>query len=91
MGIGFKELLIILVIAMLMFGTKKIRGIGGDVGGWIRDFKKALRDGEQDAQQEALADKPAQQAAPQQSTAAPQAAAPHIVEAEPVPADKKPV
>ena len=85
MGIGFKELLVILVIAMLMFGTKKIRGIGGDVGGWIRDFKKALKDGEQDAQQEALAEKPAQQAAPQ-------AATPHIVEAEQVPAsDKKTV
>ena len=55
MGIGFKELLIILVIAMLMFGTKKIRGIGGDVGGWIRDFKKALKDGEQEANQEAIA------------------------------------
>ena len=88
MGIGFKELLIILVIAMLMFGTKKIKGIGGDVGGWIRDFKKALRDGEQDAQQEALADKPVQQAAPQQA-AAPQAATAHIVDAEPVAADKK--
>lgn len=88
MGIGFKELLIILVIAMLMFGTKKIRSIGGDVGGWIRDFKKALKDGEQDAQQEALADKPAQQAAPQQA-AAPQVATTHVVEAEQAPNPEK--
>jgi sec-independent protein translocase protein TatA len=50
MGIGIKELIVILVIVMLMFGTKKIRGIGSDVGGWIRDFKKALKDGNDDGQ-----------------------------------------
>ncbi len=44
MGIGIKELIVILVIVMLVFGTKKIRGIGSDVGGWIRDFKKAMRE-----------------------------------------------
>lgn len=49
MGIGIKELIVILVIVMLMFGTKKIKGIGSDVGGWIRDFKKAIRDGNDDA------------------------------------------
>lgn len=48
MGIGIKELVVILVIVMLVFGTKKIRGIGSDVGGWIRDFKKALKEGEQE-------------------------------------------
>ena len=50
MGIGIKELIVILVIVMLMFGTKKIRGIGSDVGGWIRDFKKALKDGNEEGQ-----------------------------------------
>jgi sec-independent protein translocase protein TatA len=45
MGIGIKELIIILVIVMLVFGTKKIKGIGGDVGGWIRDFRKSVKDG----------------------------------------------
>jgi sec-independent protein translocase protein TatA len=50
MGIGIKELIVILVIVMLMFGTKKIRGIGSDVGGWIRDFKKALKDGNGEGQ-----------------------------------------
>ncbi len=50
MGIGIKELIVILVIVMLMFGTKKIRGIGTDVGGWIRDFKKALKDGNEEGQ-----------------------------------------
>jgi sec-independent protein translocase protein TatA len=45
MGIGIKELVLILVIVMLVFGTKKIKGIGSDVGGWIRDFRKAIKDG----------------------------------------------
>lgn len=53
MGIGIKELIVILVIVMLVFGTKKIRGIGSDVGGWIRDFKKALKDGQEEGQAEA--------------------------------------
>ena len=46
MSFGIKELIVILVIVMLVFGTKKIKGVGSDVGGWIRDFKKALKDGE---------------------------------------------
>ena len=46
MSFGIKELIVILVIVMLVFGTKKIRGVGTDVGGWIRDFKKALKEGE---------------------------------------------
>ncbi len=47
MSFGIKELIVILVIVMLVFGTKKIRNVGTDVGGWIRDFKKALKDGEE--------------------------------------------
>jgi len=46
MGIGIKELIVILVIVMLVFGTKKIKGFVSDVGGWIRDFKKAIKDGD---------------------------------------------
>jgi len=46
MGIGIKELIVILVIVMLMFGTKKVKNIGSDVGGWIRDFKKAIKEGD---------------------------------------------
>ena len=49
MSFGIKELIVILVIVMLVFGTKKIRNVGTDVGGWIRDFKKALKDGEEGA------------------------------------------
>lgn len=36
--------LIVLVIVMLVFGTKKLRNIGGDLGGAVRDFKQGMRD-----------------------------------------------
>jgi sec-independent protein translocase protein TatA len=38
--------LIVLVIVMLVFGTKKLRNIGQDLGGAVRGFKEGLRDGE---------------------------------------------
>jgi len=44
MSFGIKELVVILVIVLLVFGTKKIKGVGGDVGGWIRDFRKAMKE-----------------------------------------------
>ena len=44
MSFGIKELVVILIIVMLMFGTKKIKGVGADVGGWIRDFRKAMKE-----------------------------------------------
>jgi sec-independent protein translocase protein TatA len=44
-GIGIWQLLIILVIVLLLFGTKKLRNLGGDLGGAIRGFKKALGTG----------------------------------------------
>ena len=56
MSFGIKELIVILVIVMLVFGTKKIKGVGSDVGGWIRDFKKALKDGEDEVSSEKTAD-----------------------------------
>jgi sec-independent protein translocase protein TatA len=46
MGIGFKELLIILAIALLIFGAKRLRTIGSDLGGAVRGFKKAMDEGE---------------------------------------------
>jgi sec-independent protein translocase protein TatA len=44
MGIGWVQLLIILAIVVLLFGTKKLRNIGSDLGGAIRGFKKAVKD-----------------------------------------------
>ncbi|HEY5702515.1 MAG TPA: Sec-independent protein translocase subunit TatA [Gammaproteobacteria bacterium] len=38
------ELLIVLVIIILLFGTKKLRNIGGDLGGALKSFKKALKE-----------------------------------------------
>jgi len=46
MGIGFRELLIILAIALLVFGAKKLRTIGSDLGAAVRGFKKSMNDGD---------------------------------------------
>ncbi len=46
MGFGWQELLIIAVIVTLIFGTKKLRNIGGDLGGAVKGFKKAMSDDE---------------------------------------------
>ena len=45
---GWKELLIILVIVILVFGTKKLVNIGKDLGGAVGSFKKGLKDGNAD-------------------------------------------
>ncbi len=42
-GISPVQLIIILVIVLLIFGTKKLRNFGGDLGGAIRGFKKAVK------------------------------------------------
>ncbi len=34
--------LIVLVIVLLVFGTKKLRNIGGDLGGAVKNFKEAM-------------------------------------------------
>ncbi len=43
-GISIWQLLILLAIVALIFGTKKLRNIGGDLGGAVKGFKKALSD-----------------------------------------------
>ena len=43
-GISMWQLLIILVIVMLIFGTKRIGTLGKDVGGAIKSFKKAMEE-----------------------------------------------
>lgn len=49
--------LIVLLIVVLVFGTKKLRNIGGDVGGAVNEFKKAMNEGKTDAKPEELSDK----------------------------------
>ena len=47
-GISPMQLLIILVIVVLLFGTKKLRGLGGDLGSAMKGFKKAMGDDEKE-------------------------------------------
>ena len=44
MGIGFRELLVILAIALLVFGAKKLRTIGSDLGAAVKGFKQGMAD-----------------------------------------------
>lgn len=43
------QLVVILVVVLLLFGTKRLRNVGGDLGAAIKGFKKAMSDGEQEA------------------------------------------
>lgn len=52
MGISIWQLLIILVIVLLLFGAKRLRNVGSDLGGAIKGFKHAMKEGEEDAQGE---------------------------------------
>ena len=49
-GIGIWQLLIILLIVFMLFGTKKLRSLGSDLGGALKGFKTAMKD--EDAEQE---------------------------------------
>ena len=51
-GIGPGSLILILIIVVLLFGTKRLRSIGSDLGGALKNFKKAVKEGEdEDADQ----------------------------------------
>jgi len=43
-GIGIWQLLIILLIVFMLFGTKKLRNLGSDLGGALKGFKSAMKD-----------------------------------------------
>lgn len=49
-GISPFRLLIILAIVLVLFGGKRLRSLGGDLGGAIKGFKNAMKDGEREAQ-----------------------------------------
>jgi sec-independent protein translocase protein TatA len=49
MGIGMRELLVILVVCLVVFGAKKLRTVGSDLGHAVKGFKKAMSDGEEEA------------------------------------------
>ncbi|MFE8070679.1 Sec-independent protein translocase subunit TatA [Marinobacteraceae bacterium S3BR75-40.1] len=52
MGISIWQLIIILAIVVLLFGTKRLRNIGSDLGGAIKGFKKSMSDEEQKKEDE---------------------------------------
>jgi sec-independent protein translocase protein TatA len=52
-GISPMQLIIILVIVILLFGTKKLRGMGGDLGSAFKGFKKAISDDEKETDKDA--------------------------------------
>ena len=49
MGIGWRELIIILVIVVVIFGAKKLKNIGKDLGGAVGGFKEGLKEGQDQA------------------------------------------
>ncbi|MBT8429561.1 MAG: Sec-independent protein translocase subunit TatA [Gammaproteobacteria bacterium] len=51
-GISIWQLLIVLVIVLLLFGTKRLRNLGGDLGNAVKGFKKAMGDEEKKGENE---------------------------------------
>ena len=58
MGIGIKELVIILLIVLLVFGAKKLKTIGSDLGSAVRGFKKSMSEGEEEGIKQIRTDAP---------------------------------
>lgn len=54
-GISIWQLLIVLAIVALIFGTKRLTGLGTDVGGALKDFRRSMKD-EGEAVAETVAD-----------------------------------
>jgi sec-independent protein translocase protein TatA len=51
-GISIWQLLIIALIIVLLFGTKKLRTMGTDLGGALKGFKKAMKDDDEESKDE---------------------------------------
>jgi len=47
MGISIWQLLIILAIVLVLFGAKRLRNLGGDLGGAIKGFRQAMKEEDQ--------------------------------------------
>ncbi len=72
MGLSTTHLIIFLVIIIVIFGTKKLRNIGSDLGGAVKGFKDGMKDGSDKTAEAAAAATATQQvgAAPATTTAA---------------------
>ena len=55
-GISFWQILIILVVILVLFGGKKIRTMGSDLGEGLKGFKKAIKDEDADKESESQKD-----------------------------------
>ncbi len=53
-GISIWQLLIILAIVVMLFGTKRLRNMGGDLGEAIKGFKNSMSDEKKDESDEGL-------------------------------------
>ena len=53
-GIGVWQLLIVLVIVLLLFGTKRLKNIGSDLGNAVKGFKGAITDSDKEAEKAKL-------------------------------------
>jgi sec-independent protein translocase protein TatA len=77
MGFSTTHLIIFLVIIIVIFGTKKLRNIGSDLGGAVKGFKDGMKDGSDKA-----ADTASTPAAPTQQVAATTAAVKETIDVE---------
>lgn len=66
-GISIWQLLIILVIVVLLFGTGKLRSLGSDLGSAVKNFRSGMKTG--DAEAEAETDADAEDTSPKDSDA----------------------
>lgn len=55
-GIGVWQLVIILLIVFMLFGTKKLRNMGSDLGSALKGFKSAMGDDDKDQDQTQLSE-----------------------------------
>jgi sec-independent protein translocase protein TatA len=74
MGLSTTHLIIFLVIIIVIFGTKKLRNIGSDLGGAVKGFKDGMKDG--------TAEKAAEPSAPVQQVAGAPAASKDMIDVE---------
>jgi sec-independent protein translocase protein TatA len=76
MGLSIWHLLVVLAIALVIFGSRKLRNLGGDLGGAIRNFKSAVKEGEEDQGETAQEETPSNE----KVTKLEKKAAPRVIE-----------
>jgi len=67
-GISWPQILVVLVIVLLIFGTKRIRNIGSDLGGAIREFRKGVGENDDESMGEESGDAKSQDKASKRSS-----------------------